>query len=254
MLNEPGATRPLRSTSPQSGPIVAGAADLSMARQDQRHLKRGEAPGGDPGRFLQVEMCDSPPMTGGLSGLGVEYALALIYSAEAGRREATVGFEIGPGTKDLASRGEVPILFDVKPAVPVRLRILDHDGKPTAAHFTFVDSSGRVHPPQPKRVAPDLFFQRQVYRRDDGVVLLPPGRMAMTYGRGPEYRTVTREIDVPPRGDASVVVRLERWFDPGAFGFYGGDHHIHAAGCAHYTAPTEGIRPEDVFLQVKGKG
>ena len=254
VLNEAGSTRPLRITSPQSGPIVAGATDLSMARQDQRHLKQGEAPGGDSGRFLQAEMVTTPPMTEGLGGLGVEYALALVYSSEAGKREATIGFEVGPGTKDLASRGEVPVLFDVRPAIPVRLRVLDHDGTPTVAHFTFVDRSGRVHPPQPKRVAPDLFFQRQVYRRDGGVVLLPPGRMTMTYGRGPEYRLIGREIEIPGRGEATIDVRLERWFDPGAHGYLGGDHHIHAAGCAHYTAPTQGIGPEDIFLQVKGEG
>jgi hypothetical protein len=254
VLNEAGSTKPLRITSPQSGPIIAGAADLSMARQDQRYLKRGEAAGGDPGRFLEAEMVTSPPMTEGLGGLRVEYALALLYSSEAGKREATIGFEAGPGTKDLASRGEVPVLFDVRPAIPVRLRILDHDGTPTAAHFTFVDRSGRVHPPQPKRVAPDLFFQRQVYRSDGGVVLLPPGRMTVTCGRGPEYRRISREIEVPPRGEATIDVRLERWFDPAAYGYYSGDHHIHAAGCAHYTAPTQGIGPEDIFLQVKGEG
>lgn len=254
VLNEAGAIRPLRITSPQSGPIVAGAAALSMARQDQRHLKQGEVPGGDPGRFLQAEMVTSPPMTEGLGGLGVEYTLALLYSSEAGKREATIGFELGPGTKDLASRGEVPVLFEVRPAIPVRFRILDHDGTPTVAHLSFVDRSGRVHPPQPKRVSPDLFFQRQIYRSDGGVVLLPPGRMTMTYGRGPEYRPVGREIEIPPHGGATIDVRLERWFDPGAYGYFGGDHHIHAAGCAHYTAPTQGIGPEDIFLQVKGEG
>lgn len=254
VLNAARSTRALHVTSPQSGLIVAGIAELSMARQDQRHLKQSEVPGGDPGRFLQAEMVTSPPMTESLSGLSVEYALVVLYSTEAGQREATIGFEVGPGTKDLASRGEVPVLFDVRPAVPVRLRIVDHDGTPTAAHFTFVDRSGRVHPPQPKRVAPDLFFQRQVYRRDGGAVLLPPGPMTMTYGRGPEYRVVRREIDIPARGAAAIDVRLERWFDPGSFGFYGGDHHIHAAGCAHYTAPTQGIGPEDIFLQIKGEG
>jgi hypothetical protein len=45
-----------------------------------------------------------------------QYSLALIYSHEAGRREATLGFDIGQGTQDLGFRGEVPILFDVLPA------------------------------------------------------------------------------------------------------------------------------------------
>ena len=55
-------------------------------------------------------------------------------------------------------------------------------------------------------------------------------------------------------GNAEIAVRLERWIDPAAHGFYSGDHHIHAAGCAHYTSPTEGVDPADMFRQVKGEG
>jgi hypothetical protein len=51
-----------------------------------------------------------------------------------------------------------------------------------------------------------------------------------------------------------LAVKLERWVNPLEFGFYSGDHHIHAAGCAHYTAPTEGVMGEDMFLHVKGEG
>ena len=112
-----------------------------------------------------------------------------------------------------------------------------------------------MHPPQPKRVAPDLFFQRQVYRHDGGVVLLPPGRMTMTFGRGPEYRLIEPGDRRSPSGARRRIdVRLERWFDPEAFGFFGGDHHIHAAGCATTPTRRRGSRPEDVFLQVKGEG
>src|SRR5262249_14315572 len=53
---------------------------------------------------------------------------------------------------------------------------------------------------------------------------------------------------------ATREARLERWIDPAAHGFYSGDHHIHAAGCAHYTDPTQGVTPEDMFRQVKGEG
>jgi hypothetical protein len=199
-------------------------------------------------------MVTAQPMTPNLSGLRVEYALALIYSSEPGKREATIGFDVGQGTQDLGFRGELPVLFDVRAAVPVTLRVRDHDGAPTVAHFTFVDRSGRVLPPQPKRTAPDLFFQRQIYRGDGGTVWLPPGRISVTYGRGPEYRLVGRELTVPERGEATLDVRLERWIDPSAYGFFGGDHHIHAAGCAHYTDPTQGVSPQDMFLQVKGEG
>jgi len=254
VINEAATTKPLRITSPQSGLVVAGAAELSMKRQDQRSLKEGEVPGGQPGRFLQAEMVTAQPMTTNLSGLKVEFALALLYSSEAGHREATIGFDVGQGTQDLGFRGEVPVLFDVGAAIPVRLRVRDQDGTPTIGHFTFVGRSGHVHPPQPKRTAPDLFFQRQIYRADGGVVLLPPGPIRVTYGRGPEYRLVNRDLIVPDRGLGSFDVRLERWIDPSAYGFFSGDHHIHAAGCAHYTDPTQGVSPKDMFLQVKGEG
>src|SRR5207248_2890128 len=83
------------------------------------------------------------------SGLAVEYALALIYSGESGRREATLGVHVGQGTQDLGFRGETPILFDIRPAVPVRLTVRDVDGKPTTGRFTFRDAAGHVFPPQP---------------------------------------------------------------------------------------------------------
>jgi hypothetical protein len=254
VINEGAVGKALSIQSPQSGPIPAGAADLSLARQDQRFLKQNAVAGGAPNRFFQAEMFTSAPMTADLSGLRIEYALTLFYSLEAGKREATIGFEVGPRTADLGFRGEVPILFDVRPARPVTLRVKDHDRKPTTAHFTFLDASGRVLPPQPKRTAPDLFFQRQIYRNDGGTVLLPPGRLTMTYGRGPEYKLLRREVNIPAEGAAELDIPLERWINPPSFGYYGGDHHIHAAGCAHYTDPTQGVGPDEMFLQVKGEG
>ena len=158
-------------------------------------------------------------MTPTLSGLAVEYALALVYSSESGQREATIGFDVGQGTQDLGFRGELPVLFNVRPAIPVRLRVRDHDGAPTVAHLTFTDRSGRIYPPQPKRTAPDLFFQRQVYRADGGIISLPPGQIEMTYGRGPEYRLKSQTLSVPDRGEMTVDIRLERWVDPAAHGY-----------------------------------
>jgi hypothetical protein len=254
VINEAATAKALRITSPQSGPVTAGAADLSMARQDQRHLKEGEMPGGAPGRFLQVEMDTAQPMTPTLSGLRAEYAIALIYSSESGQREATVGFDVGHGTTDLGFRGELPVLFEIRPAIPVKLRVRDHDGAPSVAHFTFTDRSGHIYPPQPKRIAPDLFFQRQVYRADGGTVLLPPGKIQVSYGRGPEYRLTTKELTVPAKGETTFDASLQRWLDTSAYGYFSGDHHIHAAGCAHYTDPTQGVQPKDMFLQVKGEG
>ena len=253
VVNESGGTQRLRISSPQSGPVYAGMSKLSGDRMQQQHLRENENTARRTDRFLEVEMFSAPPMVADLSGLGVEYALALIYAGEAGRREATLAFDAGQGTQDLGFRAEVAVLFNVKPAIAVKLNVRDHDGAPTTGRFQFVDKQGHVFPPQAKRLAPDLFFQKHIYRVDGETVLLPPGVLTMDYGRGPEYRWLKREITVRDSKDEKIAVKLERWIDPAAAGFYSGDHHIHASGCAHYTSPSEGIDPADMFRQVKGE-
>ena len=137
---------------------------------------------------------------------------------------------------------------------PVKLSVKDFDGQPTTGRFTFKDRTGRVYPPQAKRLAPDLFFQQHIYRHDGDTVLLPPGELIMSYCRGPEYRLLERKITVPAGTEATIAVRLERWINPADYGFYPGDHHIHAAGCAHYTAPSEGVLARDMFAAGQGRG
>jgi hypothetical protein len=248
VVNLAGAARPLRIGSPQAGPPYAGVAQLSMTRQAQPQLRENENVKGDPGRFLHLEMFGSPPLAEKLTGLRVEYVVALIYSSDAGRREAEIGLDLG------GAGANVKLPLEIRPAVPVRLSIKDHDGRPTTARLTFRDKSGRVYPPQPRRLAPDLFFQPHIYRSDGGTVLLPPGELTLTWTRGPEYRELSRTIRVPDAGPATVAIDLHRWIDPAALGFINGDHHIHGAGCAHYSRPTEGVTPQDMFLQVKGEG
>jgi len=36
-------------------------------------------------------------------------------------------------------------------------------------------------------------------------------------------------------------------------GWYSGDHHVHAAGCAHYEAPTEGVGPKAMMRHILGE-
>ena len=254
VLNASTVARPLRVGSPQAGPVYSGAELGILRRQAQTELKDNENTKGDKGRFLSVEMFDKPPMLPNLSGLEVEYAIILIYSQEAGKREATLQFDIGQGTQDLGFRAEVPVLFNVLPARAVKLSVRDDGGLPTTARLEFRDPAGHVYPPQVKRLAPDFFFQPHIYRADGQVVLLPPGKFTMESSRGPEYRVQTRGVKVPAKGPARIAVQLERWVDPTRFGFYSGDHHIHGAGCSHYDSPTQGVRPSDMFAQVKGEG
>lgn len=253
VLNHATSVAKLRIGSTQAGPSYAGVAKGTMERERQTHLRENENTKNEH-RFLEISVFDSPPMTSNLSGLEVEYVIALIYSSEAGKREIVLAFDIGQGTQDLGFRAEVPVLLDVKPAVAVKLDVKDYDDRPTTARLTFTDAQGHVFPPQARRLAPDFFFQKQIYRANGSIVLLPPGEFTMEASRGPEYHTVKTKVTIPAAKETTLPVKLKRWIDAADYGYYSGDHHIHAAGCAHYTTPSEGMRPEHMFQQVKGEG
>jgi hypothetical protein len=264
VLNESTVTKRMKLVSPQAGAVYSGASKGSLGRQQQTELNDNENVQKDTGRFLAVELFEQPPMTDRLSGLEVEYAIGLILATESGKREATIGLDLEQGNQDIGFRGETPVLFRIAPAIPVKLVIRDFDGAPTTAAFVVKDRFGRIFPPQPKRLAPDLFFQPQVYRIDGESLLLPPGEFTVQFARGPEYwvREKKHKVDDPLRESklgsrsepSTLKLNLERWVNTRDFGFFSGDHHIHAAGCAHYTVPTEGVTPEDMFRQVKGEG
>lgn len=129
VVNESGGTQRLRIGSPQAGPVYAGMSKLSGDRMHQQHLRENENTARSTDRFLEVEILGSAPMTANLSGLAVEYAVALIYATESGRREATLTMDAGQGTQDLGFRAELPVLFAVKPAVGIRLAVRDQDRK-----------------------------------------------------------------------------------------------------------------------------
>lgn len=253
VLNDATVTRPLRINSPQAGPVYAGAATAILKRQAQTELNENENSRQER-RFLDLEFFNKAPMTNRLSGLSIEYLIALIYSSEAGQREATIVFDIGQGTQDLGFRSEVPVLFTIAPAIPVTMKITDCDGRPSTARLEFRDRDGRIYPPQAKRLAPDFFFQPQIYRADGDNVLLPPGQLTLTSSRGPEYLRTTQTVNVTADQPNVVEVSLKRWVNPMTAGFYCGDHHIHGAGCSHYDNPTQGVTPRDMFAQVKGEG
>lgn len=276
VLNDSTVTRRLRPLSPQSGAVYAGVTRGSMLRQQSTELIENENRERSRERFLDLAVYDQPPMRNRLSGLAAEYVILLVLATESGQREARIGFDLDDNEQDLGARGETPVLFSIRPAIPVRLAIREQDGTPTLAALLIRDRHGRVYPPQPKRLAPDFFFQPQIYRADGETVLLPPGTFQVQSGRGPEYWVRSGTLTVHPDGSAGYQperhepdpgrappsdaasstpqIRVDRWVDPRQFGFYSGDHHIHAAGCAHYTSPTEGVLPEDMFRQVKGEG
>ena len=245
--NEAGATDALSVESPQARPVYRPSTGLSMVPQSVQ-------PADVADRWLALETYASRPMEPQLSGLDLEYRIVMFYSRDRGRREAQIGALLGPGTEDIGLRNRTAVLFDVEPSRDVTIRVHDENRRPSMASFLIKDKAGRIYPSRSKRLAPDFFFQDQIYRSDGEAVRLPPGEFTVTCGRGPEYIPETRTVTVD-RSSASTSLdfALRRWIDPPAHGWYSGDHHIHAAGCSHYESPTEGVRPEDMMRHVLGE-
>lgn len=244
--NEAGVTAELRASSPNAAPLHKPSTGKAEPEAAIRPADVGD-------RWLELDVIRSQPLEKTLSGLALEYRLVALYSRDVGRREAKLAFDVGQGTQDLGFRNEVNILFDCQPAVEVALDVVEEDGTPTLASFVIRDAQGRVYPARSRRLAPDFFFHDQIYRRHGESVLLPPGEYEVSYARGPEYRTLRKTIRVPDAVSHREPFELRRWIDMTARGWYSGDHHVHAAGCAHYESPAEGVQPADMMRHILGE-
>ncbi len=248
--NEAGVTAQLRATSPNAKPVYMkgkGSRERPMSRE------KLVVPSQVPNRFLDLSMFERQPMKKTLSGLAVEYRILQLFSRDAGKREAQLAFDVGQGTQDLGFRNATSILFDCRPGIAVRLGVKDFDDAPTMAAFVIRDKRGRVYPNPAKRLAPDFFFHNQVYRRDGEDVTLPPGNYTFAISRGPEYLPEQRDVTISDEAEQSVEFKLKRWIHPATRQWFSGDHHIHAAGCAHYDSPTEGVGPDDMMRHILGE-
>ncbi len=244
--NEAGVTAELQAQSPNAEPIYKRSTNSAEPKATIKPAQILQ-------RWADVAMFRDRPLMRELSGLLLEYRIVQIYSRDAGRREAKISFNVGQGTQDLGFRSDVDILFKCDTAVPVTLEVKDSDGRPTSASFIFRDPQGRVHPSPGRRLAPDFFFHPQVYRQSGETVSLPPGKYDVEFTRGPEYLAQRRTITVPDAKEHRETFQLERWIHLAAMNWFSGDHHVHAAGCAHYESPTEGVKPEDMWRHILGE-
>ena len=249
--NEAGITAQLRPESPNARPVYQRGTGTRQRPQTAQKLVSSADVGN---RFLDIAMFVRQPMKPKLSGLAVEYAIMQLYSRDTGRREAELAFNVGQGTQDIGFRNSVAILFNSVPAVDVVLDVKDHDGSPTTAAFVIRDMLGRVYPNPARRLAPDFFFHNQIYRADNESVLLPPGKFTAIVSRGPEYIVQTIPFEVKSNVVSQrLEFRLKRWTHPAKRQWFSGDHHVHAAGCAHYDSPTEGVTPTDMMRHILGE-
>lgn len=137
--NEAGVTAALKAESPAAAPALY--ISTFQARAMEKHLLSESQV---VSRFLEIQMYQNRPLLRNLSGLLLEYAVVQVYSKDAGRREAEIGFNIGQGSQDIGFRNTIPILFDIRPSVKVTLRVNDEDGSSVMASFVITDGIERV--------------------------------------------------------------------------------------------------------------
>jgi hypothetical protein len=247
--NEAGVTAPLRVSSPQALRVFArGRGGFSMSPKPEQTISARDV----ADRWLDLQVFDKAPLTPALSGLAVEYRILQLYSRDAGQREASIAVDVGQGTQDIGFRNDAPVLFRIGRSSEVRLSITDERGRPTTASLVIKDAQGRLYPTPGKRLAPDFDFQPQVYRADGDVLRLAPGSYTVDLTRGPEYLAQQVPLEVTAAG-GTVALKLQRWIDMPARGWYPGDHHIHSAGCLHYETPTQGVEPRDMIRHILGE-
>lgn len=244
--NEANVTAELRVESPNAGPVYTRSTGSPSPEQVIK-------PADQMNRWLDLFLYKLRPMRPRLSGLELEYAILQVYSRDRGKREARISFNVGQGTQDIGFRNDLNLVFNARPSVDVTLRVFDEKGEPTTASFIFRDPQGQVYPSQAKRLAPDFPFHPQVYRSDGETLRLPPGTYSVEYTRGPEYHLKHDTVEIAASRPQTLTFRLDRWIRPSDWGWYSGDHHIHAAGCAHYEDPTQGVFPQDMIRHIKGE-
>jgi len=252
VTNESGTTSALNIFSPQAQSVYSGGSARTASDTRLRPRNGAPEPIKEADLWLDLQAFDKPPLQPTLSGLRLEYRLVSLYSRDAGKREATLTFDVGQGTQDLGFRSETALLFSAASARDIVLRVRDEHGAPTTGSFLIRDRALRIYPSTAKRLAPDFGFQPQVYRADGEKVRLPDGDYTFAFSRGPEAVPHTRSVHIDA-GTHELAFQVERWIDPAQLGWWSGDHHIHAAGCAHYTNPTEGVLAQDMMRHCLGE-
>ncbi|MCG8653360.1 MAG: hypothetical protein MI861_26210, partial [Pirellulales bacterium] len=108
--NEAGVNPVLVVESPNAAPVYQHGRG---ARQRPRTDEQLVNPSDVPNRWLDVSLMHRPPVGPKLSSLPVEYKIILLRSRDAGKREASLAFNIGQGTQDIGFRNSVPRKFSV---------------------------------------------------------------------------------------------------------------------------------------------
>ncbi|MBA3895248.1 MAG: CehA/McbA family metallohydrolase [Gemmatimonadales bacterium] len=146
------------------------------------------------------------------------------------------------------------------PVGTLRLAVTDAGGAPMPARVSIVGSDGRSYVPSDAWHHADDAFDRAERRFEYGyfhtggsaTLTLPAGTYRVEVSRGPEYRVVTRSVEVSESSTPMVRVALGVLDDLEGRGWYSGDLHVHMNyGGAYRNDPTRlalQARAEDLHV------
>jgi hypothetical protein len=143
------------------------------------------------------------------------------------------------------------VTVEVRPTVRLTVRLLDENGKPTAARVYLTGSDGLAYAPTGSisRIAA-MPAEHYFHAEKSFEIDLPAGLTLVEATRGLEYELAEREIELLPGKPAEVTLKLKRWENMARRGWYSADAHIHA----NYTAADhQVVTPEDVRIQTLGE-
>jgi len=164
--------------------------------------------------------------------------------------------QLGPTQGKLSLRhagGELStdVHFDIRPLVPLRVRIVDERGGPATARVYLTGSDGLSYAPRGSSSRITAMSAEYFFHADDPFESeMPAGETLLEATRGPEYRLTSERVALEAGKPAEVTLRLTRWTHMAEKGFWSADVHIHA----NYTSPHhQVIEPRDVRMQVSGE-
>jgi hypothetical protein len=164
--------------------------------------------------------------------------------------------QVGPSEGRMILRhggGELtaPVHFDIRPLVPLRVRIMDEHGSPAAARIYLTGSDGLAYTPKGSSSRIAAMRAEYFFHAEDGFEIeMPAGQTSIEAARGQEYRLTSETVVLEPGKPSEATVRLSRWTDQTQKGYWSADVHIHA----NYTSPHhQVIEPRDVRLQLSAE-
>lgn len=115
-----------------------------------------------------------------------------------------------------------------EPTGQLQIRVAEQESnKPTVARVSLKQANGKFHAPLGALYRLTA-GQGHFYCRDEATLTIPVGTYELAAVRGPEHKPIKQTLTLRAGETIQITLRLERWTDLAAEGWYSGENHIHA--------------------------